>query len=246
MNIFQQIKDRVGGAIAAVVAAILFCCCGAMMAFYLSPRQALEAKRIADLPQMDAAYVLSAEPGDDILVSGKLLNNPRVFEDSALIAYRLDRWDVSESTDDEGETTTNGFWEKVELISPALNIQVTGQPLEILAGDSVSFSGRLREEFVPGTGSLSATDGGEELYDGTMRYSGFYDGDLATVLGIKGSSGGIVPEKLFAGDRVEFEESESDAAKALLIGGIIMMICAPVILVGGGIAALLGRRRRLT
>ena len=245
MNIVQRAKDRVGGVIAAVFAAIVFCCCGAMMTFYLAPQQAIEANRIKNAPQMDAAYVFNANPGDDLLVSGKLVDNQPVLADQEFVAYRLERWDVTVSRDNDGETSTSGSWTQVEIQSPLLTIEVTGQVLDLLASDDAAISGRLRELIVPGEGENTAKDGTSEVRDGTLRYQGFFDGDVITVLGVKASTGGIIPDHLYAGDRVEFEQSQADAARGLLFGGILMMTCAPLVLVGGGAAALFGRSRRL-
>ena len=55
-----------------------------------------------------------------------------------------------------------------------------------------------------------------------------------TVLGQKGPSGGIVPEKLYAVEWVAIEQSEKDAAKRMLIARIAMMVCALIFLVFGG------------
>ena len=80
MNIVQRAKDRLGGVIAAVVAGIVFCCCGALMTFYLAPSQALDANRIKNLPQMDATYVLTAAPGEDVQPAARVAQG--VHDDS--------------------------------------------------------------------------------------------------------------------------------------------------------------------
>lgn len=130
------------------------------------------------------------------------------------------------------------------MASPLLIVEVTGQAIDVLASGDAAFSGKLRELHVPGEGPNTASDGADEIIEGTLRYRGFSNGDVITILGVKASSGGIIPDHLYAGDRVEFEQAQADAAKGLLIGGIVMMTCAPLILVGGGAAALFGRRRR--
>ena len=244
MNFLERFKDRTGGVIVSVIASIIFCCCGAVMAFYISPRQALEANRIANLPQMDAAFVIDAEPGEDLLVSGRLVDNRVSVEDTEFVAHKLERWTVTLPDEDSNSTTPTGKWSTVEFISPSLTFQVTGETFNILASEDAQFSGPLHEDVIPGEGPESASDGTEDLRDGTLRFKGFFDGDIITVLGVKASTGGIIPDQLFFGDRVEFEESEADAAKGLLFGGIFMLACAPIILIGGSLGALLGRRRR--
>lgn len=244
MNLMQSLKDRAAGVTAAVIAAIAFCCCGAVMTFYLSPRQALQANRIASMPQMDAAYVLDVNPGADILITGELAGNEPLLPEHPFVAYSLETWRVTPPDPDSDSQTASGRWEKTVSSLPALHITVGGKELEILRSDDARLSGGLRETIVPGEGPESAADGEIERPDGTLRYRGFYDGDLVTVLGVKASTGGVIPEELFAGDRVEFEASQVEAAKGLLYGGIAMLVCAPVVLVGGGLLALFRRRKR--
>jgi hypothetical protein len=244
MNIMQNLRDRIGAVVAAVIGALMACVCGAVMTFYLAPRQALEANRIGNLPQMNAEHVSSSAAGTEIMVTGSLSDNAALFDDSDLVAYTLHEWVVTYSEDSDGNETVDGSWNFVETTVPDLNLNVGGQVLKVLAASQPSLDGNLREEFAY-TDSLDvADDGVESIPDGSQRYKGFYDGDLVTVLGQKSSTGGVIPEKLFAGDRVAFEQSEVDAAKGLLMGGIAFMACAPVILIGGILGAIFGRRKR--
>ncbi len=79
---------------------------------------------------------------------------------------------------------------------------------------------------------------GERLPDGTRRYQGFFDGDLVTVLGKKSANGGVLPEHIFGGDRLQFEESQRQAASGLFMAGLCMMAFAPLLLIGGLLWAL--------
>ena len=244
MNLMRTIRERIGAVIAAVLGAAFFCLCGAFFTFYLAPRQALEAGRIRGLPQQDAAYVDSAGPGADILVTGRLVDNPAPLEDRDLVVYVLEEWRVTPPDPDNEGGNPTGEWTTLEKHFPDLLLEVDKDTVLILSGPQVALSGDLREDLLPGEGLEAREPGGETLPDGTLRYRGLANGDLATVFGTKGSSGGIVPENLFAGDRAAFEQSERDAARGMLIGGAFLMACAPVILVGGGLAALFGRRWR--
>lgn len=244
MNIFQLIRDRIAAVLGVVFFSIIICICGVAFTFFFAPQQALEANRISNLPPMDAGYVVSAAPGTDVLVTGYLAGNAPLFNDSAYVAYSLEEWNVTPgSSSEDGDTEPSGDWNTVERISPDLTLDINGQALQILSSTDVSFGGALHEEMVRGNGSEEAKYNGDWLPEGSQRYRGFYEGDLLTVLGQKASSGGVVPEKLFAGDRVIFEQSEKDAAKGMLIAGIAMMVCAPIFLVGGGLAAIFGRAR---
>lgn len=243
MNIFQLIRDRIVAVISVVFFSVVICICGAAFTFYFAPRQALEANRISNLPQMDAGYVISAPPGTEILLTGVLANNVALLPDSNFVAYELERWEVTPPDANDNDTTPDGNWESVETVIPDLNLEANGQNLTILASNTASLSGALHEEIVRGEGFESASYNGQNLPEDSLRYQGFYDSDRTTVLGQKASTGGIVPTKLFAGDRVAFEQSEKDAAKGMLIAGIAMMICSPLFLVLGGVGAIFGRTR---
>ncbi len=246
MNILSSIRERIGVVIAAVIAAIGFCICGALFTFYMAPRQALEASRISNLPMMDAQHVAAAQAGDDILITGALANNLPLFDDSALVAYSLSEWDVTppSSDSDSADTDPTGSWRSVESVVPDLTLDMSGQPVQLLAASNAALSGPLHEELFYAEGGESAKYNGEWLSEGSLRYRGFYDGDLTTVLGKKAASGGVIPDKLYAGDRVAFEQSEADAAKGMLYAGICFMVLAPIVLVGGVLGAAFGRRRR--
>lgn len=245
MNIFRILRERIGAVIASVFAAIAFCICGLMFTFFLAPRQALEARRIGNLPQMDASYVTAAAPGDDILITGSLQDNPLLLADSDLVAYHLEEWEVRlPDADEEGDREPTGLWNTLERVVPDLNLDVGGQNTRLLAATDVTFSGAIHEELILGEGTTTANYDGQPLPHGSWRYRGFFNGDLITVLGTKASADGVIPEKMYAGDRVAFEQSEEDAAQGLLIGGIVLMACAPLVLVGGVLGAIFGRRRR--
>src|SRR5690606_12671859 len=109
--------------------------------------------------------------------------------------------------------------------------------------EEVRLGGPLHETIVASDSPTRATYEGESLPDGSQRFQGFRNGDVITVLGSKASTGGIIPEQLFLGDRVTFEEDQRNAASALLYSGLCMMILAPVILVGGLSYAAFGRHR---
>jgi len=215
------------------------------MAFVLSPQQELEARRVERMPLMEAADVESAPAGEELLVTGRLADNPLVDE-GGFVAYRLDEWVVSyPDYDDSGEEPEpDGDWKRVEQVVPELNLDVSGRLVRTLAANDARLSGNLHEEFVYSDAFDEAQYNGQWVPDGSWRFKGFFNGDLVTVLGKKASTGGVLPEEMYAGDRVAFAESKHEAAKGLFIGGIVMMVCAPVVLVGGVFAAIFGRRRR--
>ena len=153
-------------------------------------------------------------------------------------------WTVTPADPDDPDDEPRGSWENVETILPELQLNMGDEKVLILSAENVTLGGALHEEILRGTGNLSAETEGEWLPDGTQRFKGFYFGDLTTILGVKASADGVIPDELFAGDRVTFIESQHEAAKGLLIAGVSMMVCSPVVLVGGILSAIFGRRRR--
>lgn len=246
-NIFGTVRNRVAGAFAAVIGGVILAGCGVLMTFVLAPNQAMKASRIEKLPQMDAAYVASAAPGAEILITGFVSGdapNPQLPE---FIAYVKEEWDVSESKNTDGTPQApSGSWQRVETVVPNLSLDMSGITIPILSENNASLSGsNMHEQIVPKTSAFTATYNGQKLGEGSFRYTGFFNGDLMTVLGKKASSGNsVLPEELFAGDRVAYEKYQKDAVKALLFMGIAAMVCSPFITIGGIFAALMGRGRR--
>jgi len=244
MNLFSIIRQRLASLLTILVLSAFCCGLGLLFTFYLAPKQGLQAAGISRLPQMDAGTVESAEPGDRLLLTGVLADNAQLYEEQGLVAYQLDEWQVSPPDPDIEDDKPDGKWSAVEKALPDLQIIVHDQTVLVRASTDAAFAGPVREVLVPGDG-LEANDNQGSVYaGGTLRYRGLANGDLVTVYGLKASSGGILPETLFAGDRVAFEEYQRDTARGLLAAGISMLVCAPVVLVGGGLAAVFGRRRR--
>jgi len=104
--------------------------------------------------------------------------------------------------------------------------------------NSARLSGNLHVQIVKGDSSIQAEYAGERLPDGTKRYRGLFNGDLVTVLGKKSANGGVLPEYIFGGDRLQFEESQRQAASGLLISGLCLIVLAPLLLIGGVLFAL--------
>jgi hypothetical protein len=242
LDLLTTLRQRFRAVLAAFAGSAACCLCGALMAFVFAPAQALEAYRISRLPAMDAATVEAAAPGEAILITGVLADNAPVLEDAGFVAYYAEEWEVTVPSDVDGEGEPRGSWKTVELIVPGLNLDVGGQFVIIREANNVRLAGPLHETTVPGEG-LTATYDGKPLPDGTRRYRGLSDGDLATVLGKKEASGGVTPEQIFAGDRGAFEKSQQDAASGLLFSGICSMILAPFVLIGGLLGAVFRRRR---
>jgi len=167
-----------------------------------------------------------------------------VVDETGFVAYKLEEWVVTLPDSDDDDDDPDGSWETIERVLPDLSLNVDGEVVLILSVNGVQLSGPLHEELIYSESYAEAEYDNEWIPDGSWRYSGFYNGDLTTVLGKKASAGGVIPDELYAGDRVAFVESQHAEAKGMLIAGIIMLACSPVVLVGGGLAAIFGRRRR--
>ena len=243
MNILSGVRDRIGGVVAATVVAVLFLACGALFAFVIAPRQAFQAKRIENMPLMDATAVQAAAVGDDLLVTGYLADNA-ALDEHGFVAYRLDEWIVTAADANDPDDDPEGNWQMLETHIPALTLDVENASVRTLGNDQASLSGPVHEEIVRSESSETAYYANEWLPNSSRRYRGFYNGDLITVMGKKGSTSDVLPEEMFAGDRVAFVEAEHQTAQGLLYGGICMMLCAPLIMVIAGLVILFGRRRR--
>ena len=244
INPLARLRQRLGAVVAALAGAFACCACGAYMAFIAAPGQALTAASISRLPQMDAAAVAAAAPGQTVLISGILQGNVPVLDGPGFVAYSEDKWVVTEpTTDDDTKSDPTGTWRSSPSVVPELSLAVSGETVAIHSASTARLSGPLREEMVRTNSKLQANYNNEPLPDGTLRYRGLVDGDTASVLGKKAAEGGVAPEQLFAGDRAAFEASQKQAASNLFISGIVSIIAAPLVLVGGVLAALFWRRR---
>lgn len=241
--LLRGIRQRISGVAGAGIAAVFIFICGAIMAFVISPQQAVEWRRIQNLPELDAGGVAAAAAGEKLAVTGILEDNP-TLNDEGLVLYRHERWEVTppDPTDSE-DTTPDGSWKLVEQNIPVLAIQISGGSISTLPDDSAMLGGQMHEWLTEGPGPLEASTGGQQLPDGSERIQGFRNGDLVTITGQKASTGGIVPDRIFGGDRVQLVEDIRGQARAALIMGVGMMICAPIVLVIGVVASIFGRNR---
>lgn len=244
INPMAALRQRIGAVLAVGVGAFSCCICGLLAIFVSAPGQALEARRIAGMPQMDAA-VAAAAPGDHVLISGVLIDNPPINPDSRLVAYTEEVWEVTVTEVDDDRSVRGAWSTPATTVVPALTLDMDGTRVAVREAGSVRLSGALlREELVRGPDTAEAATFEEErLPDGSRRYRGLADGDLVTVLGQKAAAGGVLPEQIFAGDRVAFEESQRQSASAILNMGICAIVLAPVVLIGGLFAVLFWRRR---
>ncbi len=244
MNLFRGIQERVSGAVFGGIAGVGMFLCGALLAFVISPQQALEWRRIQSLPELDANGIQAASSGQEIAMSGYLAGNSALTEDG-LVAYQKHQWAVRTSTTDDGETTTpSGSWESLETNIPVLNVNVSGGTVSTVAATSVKLGGSYQESIEQGSSAVTADYDGSPLPEGSIRTQGFRDGDLVTIVGNKSSVGGVTPDRIFGGDRNQLVEDIRGGARALFASGVGMMICAPILATAIIVGSIFGRRRR--
>ena len=245
-NLISNLRGRVNAVIGVVIAAIALCACGAFMTFYLAPTQAMQAFQISKMPQMTAQTVNDAAAGTQLLITGYISGEVPTASLPDYIAYTQQEWDVTVTEDSNGnDNTPSGSWKNSQTIVPELTLDMSGAPISILSNNRASLAGQLHEKIVDGTGSLQADYNGQNLRDGAIRYQGFFSGDLTTVYGKKASVDGVIPDNLFAGDRVAFEAYQKELASSYLFMGIAFMVCSPIFLIVGIFAAAFGRQGRV-
>ena len=234
-NFLSSVRQRVRSMLAITAISVLCLLCGGLMAFGFAPAQAIQAYRISRLPVTEnAAQVAAAQPGEELLFTGTLKGNAPLLEGLDFVAYSVEEWKVTmPSAEARGSSEPSGHWENAETVVPALTLELQGQPVSLLKASSAHLSGDLHSQTVEGTGTLQAEYEGERLPDGSKRYRGLFDGDLVTVLGKKSATGSVLPEHIFAGDHLQFVESQRQAASGLFVSGLCMMAFAPLLLVGG-------------
>jgi len=245
MMLLENIRGRVGAAVGVGLVSICFLVMGAAMAFWLSPQQALEWRRIEGLPELDATAYNAVATGEDVAITGTLIDNPAQTDDG-LVAYVQEEWDVSiSSSSDDSDSEPSGSWKTVDTVVPPLTLSVAGGNIKTVAASSADLDGDTHSTAIKrGQGTEQAEYEGQLLPEGSTRMQGFSNGDLVTVVGSKASTGDLIPHRLFGGDRVQLIENIRSSAQTTFTVGIVMMICSPLVLVLGVLGALFGRRRR--
>ena len=242
-RVSTSIRHRLNLALFVTILSLSCCLCGGLTAFVVAPGQAIKASRIARMPQMDAEAVRVAAAGDPILITGTLTGNSPLLDNSELVAYREEHWVVTLPDSNSSETDPSGRWETGNTVIPNLNLTLNDQLIAILASAEAQLSGSLHESVALSDSSLRASHEGESLPDGSQRFSGLANGDVITVWGQKASTGAVIPEQLYLGDRVSFEADQRNAASALFYSGLCAMLFSPIIFIGGGAYVLFGKER---
>lgn len=238
---FRSIRERLGNmfGVALISAGLLLC--GGIMAFIVSPRQAMLWRRINALPEFSPTTLAAAEMAEPVVFTGTLDQNPILSDE--FVAFRSEIFEIAPATSEDD--TPTGQWVTDTTEVPPLAILFEGEVVRTTANDEATLSGRLEERITdgPATAVTETDTTGITWHEGAVRTQGLRNGDLVTVYGKKASTGDIIPEILHGGDRVELVAYLRSGARALFITGIVLMVLAPAALIAGLIRALLGRNR---
>jgi hypothetical protein len=243
----NRIRDRITGLVAAIIIAVIVFGCDLVFTLFLAPKQKIEAQRIENLPLMDGTTVNNAKPGDAILASGRLVDNPIIFIEGEFIAYTIEERDVSipEFDPENPDKEPDGTWKNIERMVPDLTINVNDVLVNTIQNDDSYFNGAVHEKILTSSGHDQPKYMDDWLPERSQRVRGFINGDLVTVWGKRATEKAVIPNELYAGDRVSFVESKHATAKGLLIAGISMMVCSPIIILGCILLSIFGKRKRL-
>ncbi len=241
MWIFKSIRERFSRVFWTGLAAVALLGCGLTFILVISPQQKIQALQIERLPTMDGDDVAHSTGGDEILVTGHLVGEASP-DAEGFVAYTLEEWVVSPADTSTPDAEPDGEWQEIRQIIPPLSLTIGNDSIPLLGAKGAKLSGPMHEKLIIGDSQEYAEYNDEPLPDGSLRYSGFHNGDLVTVWGKKASSEGVIPDEYYAGDRVAFVESQHAEAKGALIGGICMLALAPIVLVGGILSAVFGKR----
>ncbi len=192
---------------------------GSILTFSAAPRAAAEQARLADLEPLDAVDVAALPEGAAVIASGILRDNP-VATRYELVAHSVDRWVVD--TEDDGDEVGSWFVEELEI--PSLALETTGGQIRTAAAQTRILAGSLHEFLEPSDETLTAPYDSRDLPDGSRRVLGLRNGDLVTVVGVKGRTGATIqPESLFAGGYESLVAERAANARALRIVGVIIL-----------------------
>ena len=238
INPLEAIRQRIGAAVGVFFATIMCCVMGGILAFVVSPQQAVEWRRIQNAPEIDAAAYAALDTGEEAVITGTLTDNPVLTD--GFVAYEVDEWVIERDTNSEGTPEIDGEWQRIEINIPALRLSIDGGTIQTVNVDNARIGGRMGEVINESDSSQRV----EGIPEGSIRIQGYENGDLVTLVGQKASTGDFIPDRFFGGDRVELVEDIRSGARIAFAIGVLMIVGAPFVLVFGLFQAVFGRADR--
>ena len=189
------------------------------------------------MPEQNASSFATATTGDDVIITGTLTDNAVLHDEGYVVLITEEyRVEYSESTEDY-----DGSWEEIERAIPSLTLTLSDGTINTQGVGSARIIGNTHETLIRSSG---ITREGAEYPEGSLRYEGFFNGDLVTIVGTKASTGDLIPERIFGGDRVQLVDYIQTQARGAFQAGIGMMVCAPLGFVFLSLLVVFGRTRR--
>ncbi|MBN1579410.1 MAG: hypothetical protein JXA89_01815 [Anaerolineae bacterium] len=209
--------------IISLLVAVSFFACGALITFFFGSQQRQEIRYLEGLLVQDAAAFGKAAAGSEMIVTGALDRN-KAQHSSGLVAYAQERWDVTYDSEDGYE----GDWETVEEVWPSLLLLTPSGRVKTGAVGSAKYGGVQYAEIVRYSDSSTKAEG---IPEGSIRVTGYKNGDILTVVGYKNDAGLLVPTRFYGGTPDALLKEQKQANWFLTGFGAFFMLLSPLILI---------------
>jgi hypothetical protein len=199
---------------------ILFILIALFAGVFQAKRTLNEAGLVQGLPEFNLQTLQETAAGADVVVTGSLEANGQQADVGDLLIYLAEEWHVRYN-DSEGFEGWEGSWSKLETVVPPCAVALSDGSVTLEAGQDTVIDNPLHEfkSFVPR--NAREVDG---IKEGSIRHSGFKAGDEITIIGTKGAAG-IIPSRIFGGNRQALEQSFAYRVSGLrLAGGIFALV----------------------
>ncbi len=222
--------DKDGSRLGLIVLAVLgvaFVVIGVFAGISQTARTLLEARLIENLPELDAPAVRSLAPDTPVAVTGILELNEDRADVEGLIIYLEQVWAIEDSEDEGWE----GAWETVYRAMPTTTLTLTGGSVTLRYTSEIAIDGTLHESrlYIPEQGRKV-----EGIVEGTLRHVGFKAGDQLTVVGTTTATG-IMPNRVFGGDRQALLRHFEQRVVGLRITGAIFGLVGLILMAVAGV-----------
>ncbi len=229
--------DKHGSRVGLIVLAVLgvaFVAIGIFAGVAQVARTLREARLIENLPELDAPALHSLASDTLVAVTGILEPNGDRADAEGLIIYLEQAWAIEESEDEGWE----GAWETVYRAMPTTTLTLTGGSVTLRYTGEIAIDGTLHESrlYIPEQGRKV-----DDIIEGTLRHIGFKAGDHLTVVGTT-TAAGIMPNRVFGGDRQALLWHFEQRVVGLRITGVIFDLVGLILMVVAGV--LLWRQRK--
>ena len=169
----------------------------------------------------------------EAIVTGSLGSN-KAQHDSGLVAYAEERWDVEYDSEDGYE----GDGETLEGVWPSLLLLTSSGQIRTAAVNSAQYGGNRYSEVIHYSDSSTTVEG---IPDGSIRVTGYRNGNTVTVAGHRNEGGLLVPARFYGGTRDALIREQRQASWFATGFGVLFMVLGPLISVSGLVQAVRGR-----